>query len=61
MANDPIVEETRAARAEIVTACNEDVHEFFEYLRSRERNNPQGVVTLAPNVPEPVMQGSNSR
>jgi hypothetical protein len=61
MPNDPIVEETRVARAEIVKECNEDVHDFFEYLRARERSNPQGVVTLEPNTPEPIMQGSNSR
>jgi hypothetical protein len=61
MANDVVVEETRAARAAIVTECNEDVHEFFEYLRTRERKNPHAVVTLEPNVPEPLMQSSNSR
>ena len=61
MPNDPIVEETRAARAEIVNECGEDVHAFFEYIRERERNNPRGVVTLAPNTPDAVMQNSASR
>lgn len=61
MHNDPIVEETRLARAEIVHDCGEDVHTFFEYLRERERKNPHGVVTLEPVVPEPIMQSSASR
>ena len=61
MPNDPIVEETRAARAEIVDECNSDVHTFFEYLRERERRNPRGVVTLEPVALEPIMQGSSSR
>ena len=61
MQDDPIVEETRAARAEIVEECGEDVHTFFEYIRERERRNPRGVVTLEPVAPEPDMQGSASR
>lgn len=61
MLDDAIVEETRAARAEIVSECGEDVHTYFEYLRERERKNPRGVVTLEPNAPEPSMQASGSR
>ena len=48
MSDDPIVEETRAARAEIVSECGEDVHTFFEYLRKRERERGRDVVTLEP-------------
>ncbi len=61
MVDDPIVEETRTARAEIVEACGEDVHTFFEYIRERERKNPRGVVTLEPNVAEPMMRDSAAR
>ena len=61
MSNDPIVEETRAARAEIVRECGEDVHTFFEYLRERERANHRNVVTLDPVAPEPGMTGSSAR
>lgn len=61
MLDDPIVEETRAARAEIVRECGEDVHAFFEYIRARESKNPRGVVTLEPKAPEPLMQDSGSR
>jgi hypothetical protein len=61
MSDDPIVEETRAARAEIVSECAENIHTFFEYIRDRERKNPAGVVTLKPNVPESIMLGSTAR
>jgi hypothetical protein len=61
MQDDPIVEETRQARAEIVDACGEDVHTFFEYLRERERHNSRGVVTLEPVAPDAIMQTSSAR
>lgn len=61
MSNDPIVEETRAARAEIVRECGEDVHAFFEYLRERERANNRSLITLDPVIPEPSMTGSAAR
>ena len=61
MADDPIVEETRAARAAIVAECGEDIHAFFEFIRDRERRNPGGVVNLEPNKPEPMMSSSTSR
>ena len=61
MSDDPIVEETRKARAEIVAACGEDVHAFFEYLRDRERHNNRSVVTLEPVAPEESMHGSSAR
>lgn len=56
MNEDPIVEETRAARAEIVAECGEDVHTFFEYMRQREKDSGQTVVTLEPNAPEPSLR-----
>ncbi len=61
MSDDPIVEETRAARAEIVRECGEDVHTFFEYLRERERTNKRSVVNLEPVAPEDSMHGSSAR
>ena len=61
MSDDPIVEETRDARAEIVRECGEDVHAFFEYLRERERNSGRNVVNLDPVAPEEIMHGSSSR
>jgi hypothetical protein len=61
MSDDPIVEETRAVRAQIVHECGEDIHTFFEYLRQREKENQQEVVTLQPNAPESRMEGATSR
>ncbi|MEA2239822.1 MAG: hypothetical protein QOC81_4546 [Thermoanaerobaculia bacterium] len=61
MSDDPIVEETRKAREEIVAACGEDVHAFFEYLRERESRSQRAVIALAPNGPEPGMHASESR
>lgn len=52
MWKDPIVEETRMAREEIVEECGEDVHAFFEFLRARERRHPEDTVTLQANEPE---------
>lgn len=56
MWQDPIVEETREARFQLVQECGEDVHAFFEYLRARERQHSEAVVTLEPNEPEPDAQ-----
>jgi hypothetical protein len=53
---DPIVEETRAARKEIVEECGEDIHAFFEHMRARERQHIEDVVTLDPNEPEPEVR-----
>jgi hypothetical protein len=61
MWEDPIVEETRAARAELVEQAGESIHAFFEYLREREKHDTEGVVTLPPNVPEPSMRNVASR
>jgi predicted NUDIX family NTP pyrophosphohydrolase len=61
MWQDPIVEETRAARKEIVEECGEDVHAFFEHLRARERQHIEDVVTLSPNEPESDIRHVASR
>lgn len=61
MWEDPIVEETRAARAEIVEQVGEDIHAFFEYLREREKRASEGVVSLPPNSPEASMRDVASR
>lgn len=51
MIEDPVVEETHRIRREIA-AEYPDVHAFFEYLRERERRNPEMIVTLPPTHPE---------
>lgn len=57
MAEDPIVEETHRVRREISAQFSGDVHAFFEYLRRREAEEPDQVVTLAPIAPEPTAAG----
>ena len=52
MWSDPVVEETRKARAEAFGQFEEDIHAFFEFLRERERQSDQATVTLQPNPPE---------
>jgi hypothetical protein len=61
MWEDPIVEETRRARMEIVEACGEDIAEFFRFIRERETHHAQDFVTLPSNRPEPVTRESESR
>ncbi len=56
MWQDPIVEETREVRRQIVEECGDDIHTFFEYLRAREQRHVEEVVTLDPNEPEPDIQ-----
>ncbi|HUP61114.1 MAG TPA: hypothetical protein VNA69_11905 [Thermoanaerobaculia bacterium] len=58
---DPIVEETRKARAEVVAPFGENIHEFFEYLRKREGQSDRAAVTLQPNTPEPTVPQAASR
>lgn len=61
MWQDPIVEETRESRRQIVEECGEDIHKFFEYLRAREQQHIEDVVTLEPNTPEPDVRHAASR
>lgn len=61
MWQDPIVEETREARQQIVEECGEDIHAFFEYLRAREQHHIEDVVSLNPNEPEVEMPHVASR
>ena len=54
MLQDPVVEETHRVRREIAAQFDDDVHAFFKYLREREAEHPERVVTLEPVPPEPV-------
>ncbi len=58
---DPIVEETRKARAELVAPFGGDIHAFFEYIRQCERESGDSPVTLEPNAPEPETERVSSR
>ena len=52
MWEDPIVKETRAAREELLARFNNDLAALCEYLRRKEREHPDRVVTLEPRRPE---------
>jgi hypothetical protein len=54
MSEDSIVEETHRVRREIAAEFGGDVHAFFKYLREREAERPDEVVTLEHVAPEPV-------
>ena len=52
MWEDPIVKETRAAREELSARFNHDLAALCRYLREKEREHPDRVVTLEPRRPE---------
>jgi hypothetical protein len=52
MWEDPIVKETRTAREELLARFNNDLTALCEYLRQKEREHPDRVVTLEPRRPE---------
>jgi hypothetical protein len=54
MWEDPIVKETRAAREELAARFDHDLAALCRYLREKEREHPDRVVTLAPRRPELV-------
>lgn len=54
MWEDPIVNETRAAREELAARFNHDMAALCRYLREKEREHADRVVTLEPRRPELV-------
>jgi len=52
MWEDPIVKETRAAREALSEQFNHDLAALCRYLREKEREHPDRVVTLEPRRPE---------
>lgn len=52
MWEDPIVKETRAAREELSARFNHDLAALCRYMREREREHADRVVTLQPRRPE---------
>lgn len=52
MWEDPIVKETRAAREELSARFDHDLAALCRYLREKEREHPDRVVTLEPRRPE---------
>jgi len=52
MWEDPIVKETREAREKLFARFNHDLAALCSYLREKEREHPERVVTLDPRRPE---------
>lgn len=52
MWEDPIVNETRAAREALASRFDHNLAELCAYLREQEREHPNRVVTLEPRRPE---------
>ena len=52
MWNDPIVKETREAREKLFTQFGHDLAALCAFLREKEHEHPQRVVTLQPRRPE---------
>jgi hypothetical protein len=50
---DPIVEEVRSAREELLAECDLDLEKLAAYLRERQRAGGRQAVTLRPRAPEP--------
>ena len=50
---DPIVKETREAREELFARFNHDLAALCRFLREKEREHSDRVVTLEPRRPEP--------
>lgn len=54
MGEEAVVAEIHRVRREIAAQFNDDVHAFFEYLRQREAERPDSVVSLDRVVREPA-------
>lgn len=54
MRNDPIVEETRAARRELHDDFQGDAEAFFRYLKEIEAENAERLVKLEPKPAVPT-------
>jgi hypothetical protein len=54
MWEDPIVKETRETRAELFARFNNDLAALCQFLREKEKEHPERMVTLQPRRPEAV-------
>jgi hypothetical protein len=55
MHEDPIVAETRRLREEMMNEVGNDLDTLFEYLKKREAQHPDRLVSFAPRRPETVV------
>jgi len=53
---DPIVAETRALRQQLMDEVGNDLDALVQYLREREREHPERLVSLPPRRPETVAE-----
>ena len=51
---DPIVAETRALRQQLMDEVGNDLDALVKYLRERELEHPERLVSLPPRRPEPA-------
>jgi len=61
MSREAIIDEVHRVRRELSAQFGDDVHAFFEYLRNREAERPDQVVTLERVVPEPAGAGTGEQ
>jgi len=54
MWEDPIVKETREAREELFARFDHDLGALCPFLREKQNEHTERVVTLEPRKPEPV-------
>jgi hypothetical protein len=54
MWEDPVVKETREARAALFARFDNDLAALCRFLREKEAEHPKRMVTLQPRRPEPV-------
>jgi len=56
---DPIVEETRALREQLMNEVGNDLDSLITYLREREALHPERLVSFPPRRPAGVAAGSS--
>lgn len=56
---DPIVAETRALRQQLMDEVGNDLDKLIEFLKQRELEHPERLVTLPPR--RPVTVGTNEK
>jgi hypothetical protein len=57
MHEDPIVAETRRLREEMMNEVGNDLDRLFDYLKQREAQHPERLVSFAPRRPETMETG----
>lgn len=61
MADDPIVDEVRRARARLAERCDHDLRKIVEYIKERERESGHRLVSRPPNRVEEVAHDARAQ